>query len=108
MLPPKNRPRYLPTLTQVVTHAELEVVDQALPDVEVGVDFGVRNEDEEQRVQRIVEALIPQVNARMRETLQEMLDASLGQLESNLQSELETMVRRAISGRAATLDSGPL
>ena len=94
MLPPKNRPRYLPTLTHVVTQAELEVVEPTAQVVEVTTTAAI----DELRVQEIVQSLMPTISARLREISQTMLDERLHHLEANMQVEVESMVRRAMNG----------
>lgn len=92
MLPPKNRPRYLPTLTHVVTSAELaaELPSPLQYDVPPPAD-------NELLVQQIVQSLMPMVSARIQEALQEILDDKLHHLEASMQLEVESMVRRAMN-----------
>lgn len=94
MLSTKNRPRYLPTLTHVVTPAELAAVEP-LSSLENGASDPT---DNEQLVQQIVQTLMPIVSARIQESLQEILDDKLHDLEANMHLEVESMVRRAMNG----------
>lgn len=103
MLPPKNRPRYLPTLTQVVTQADLEVVD---PVVRATGDELSKDTDD-LRVQEITRSLMPTISARLREISQAMLDERLHHLEANMQAEVESMVRRAMNGCELTPNVRP-
>jgi len=100
MLPPKSRPRYLPTLTHVVTSAELTATALPSPS-EDEVSDPVGNE---QLVQQIVQSLMPMVRVRIQESLQEILDDKLHHLEANMQLEVESMVRRAMNGCRAPLN----
>ena len=93
MLPPKNRPRFLPTLTHVVTQAEFAAVGQSFSDSEVRELAG----DHEQRVQQMVENLMPQISNRIREALLKTVDEKLHHLEAGLRDDVESMVRRAMS-----------
>ena len=97
MLPPKNRPRYLPTLTHVVTSAELAAAEPRSLSAHGGLGLA----DNEQLVQQIVQSLMPMVSARIQETLQEILNDRLHHLEANMQLEVESMVRRAMNGCGA-------
>ncbi len=101
MLPPKNRPRFLPTLTQVVTQAEFATVGQSFSDSEVRELAG----DQEYRVQQMVEKLMPQISARIHEALLNTIDEKLHHLEANLRGEVESMVRRAMNACQATHDN---
>lgn len=103
MLPPKSRPRFLPTLTHVVTQAELVAVDQS------GLGSQVRgfNGDHEQRVQHMVENLMPNISAGIREALLETIDEKLHHLEANLRDELESLVRRAMNACDTSGVDGP-
>ena len=94
MLPPKNRSRYLPTLTQVVAPTELAAAGLNSSVNEVAS----RESVEELRVQEIAKKIMPAASARMREILQEMLDERLHQMEANLQLEVESLVRHAMVG----------
>lgn len=94
MPPPKSRPRYVPTLTQVVSSADLASFEPP-PAVE---SAGVDTPDNEQLVQQIVRSLMPMVSARIQESLREILEDKLHHLEANLQLEVESMVRRAMNG----------
>ena len=94
MLTAKNRPRFLPTLTQVVTASELANTDSSPHSAQGAPDIS----DNEQLVQQIVQSLMPIVSARIQESMQEILDDKLHHLEANLQLEVESMVRRAING----------
>lgn len=100
MLPPKNRPRFLPTLTHVVTQAEFAAVGQSFSDSEVRELAG----DHEQRVQQMVEDLMPQVTARIREALLATVDEKLHHLEANLRDEVESVVRHAMNACEASHD----
>lgn len=102
MLPPKKSPRYLPTLTHVVTHAELEAVE---PTAHVAGDAAPADIDE-LRVQQIIQSLMPTISARLREIAQTMLDERLHHLEANMQAEVESMVRRAMNGCESTSNVG--
>ncbi len=93
MLPPKNRPRHLPTLTHVVTSSEIAVAGYRLSEPQAEQN----SNDSEQRVQQIIQELMPQLSVRIRELLQELMDERLHLLEANLQQELPSMVRRAIN-----------
>ena len=93
MLPPKSRPRYLPTLTQVVTSAELAAVESVTPQV----DDVLEQPDNEQLIQQIVQSLALMVNARIQDAVQELLENQLHHLEAKLQLEVESMVRRAVN-----------
>lgn len=93
MLPPKNRPRFLPTLTHVVTQAEFAAVGQSFADAEVRELAGVH----EQRVQQMVEDLMPQISARIREALLETIDEKLHHMQANLRDEVESVVRQAMN-----------
>ncbi len=93
MLPPKSRPRYLPTLTHVVTAARLVAND--LPDVYASE--GALHEENEPLVQQIVQTLMPLVRLRIRESLQQLIEEQLHHLEANMQLEVESMVRRSVN-----------
>ncbi len=100
MLPPKNRPRYLPTLTHVVTADEIAEADSSAP-------FGhaaTAPVDSEQRINQMVQSLMPAITARIHESLQEILDDKLHQLEAELRRELESLVRRAVNGCGESSD----
>ena len=92
MLPPKIRPRYLPTLTHVVTSAEL-AANESPASLESGRSDSV---DHEQMVQQIVQSLMPKVKARIQESLREILEDKLHHSEANMQLEMEAMVRLAM------------
>ena len=94
MLPPKNRSRYLPTLTQVVAPTELAAAGLNSPANEVAS----RESVEELLVQELAKKIMPAVSARMREILQEVLDERLHQMEAKLQLEVESLVRHAMVG----------
>ena len=93
MLPPKSRPRHLPTLTHVVTSAELI----ATASISSPASDHSEPVDNEHRVQEIVQLLMPIVSARIRESLREILEQNSHQLEANMQREVESMVRRAMN-----------
>jgi hypothetical protein len=94
MLAPKIRPRFLPTLTHVVTPAELAGFGDSVPASEKET-LGC---DNEQLVQQIVESLMPLVSARITAVMQELMENHLHQLEANMQVEVESMVRHAMNG----------
>jgi hypothetical protein len=95
MLPSKNRPRYLPTLTQVVTSAELAGGESSFSASAQEVSKSL---DSEQLVQQIVQSLMPLVTARIQESVREIVDERLHHLEANMQLEVESMVRHAMNG----------
>lgn len=94
MVPPKGRSRYLPTLTQVVSPDELSGANADFLESEIPAG----PENDEQRIQRLTEDLMPQISARIHERIQEMWDAQLHQLEANLRADMESMVRDAVKG----------
>ena len=48
-------------------------------------------------VQQIIQSLVPLISARIKESLQEILDDKLHHLEANMQLEMESMVRGAVN-----------
>ena len=97
MLLPKSRPRYLPTLTHVVTAAEL------LPSANDmdAVSNSVVSTEHSSNLQELVDVVIPRVVAQMREELQANLEIQLHQFESKIRVEVESMVRDAVNGCVA-------
>ena len=104
MMPPKNRSRYLPTLTQIVAPTELA---SAISDTLANEVSSCESVDE-LRVQEIARTILPTASARMREMLQEMLDERLHQMEANLQLEVEFLVRQAMVGSEAQVNAEDL
>ena len=94
MLTSKGRPRYLPTLTHVVTAAEIVATDRSAPPANAATDHG----GNERLIEHIVQSLMPIVTARIQESLEEILDDKLHQLEANMQQKVESLVRRAVIG----------
>ena len=94
MPPLKSRPRYLPTLTHVVTAAEIGPVELSVSSASTAAPHGTND----QLIQQIVQSLMPMVNARIQESLQEILDDKLHHWEANMQLEVESLVRRAVNG----------
>jgi len=94
MVPPKIRPRYLPTLTQVVTEAELLHPRQdAGPDQKLPPSSRAAN-----KVQELVDLILPKLMYQMQQELQENMDLQLHRLEVKMRGELEVLVRHATNG----------
>ena len=93
MLPHKPRSRYLPTLTHVVTAVEKPVADMSASPANMVSHHNYN----ELLVQQIIQSLVPLISARIKESLQEILDDKLHHLEANMQLEMESMVRGAVN-----------
>lgn len=95
MQSPRNRPRYLPTLTQVVTEAELLSFGEvsSTPD-----QAPVQSSDAQAKAHEIVNLMLPKLMLQMREELQNNLEVQLHHLEAKLRSDVESMVRNAMNG----------
>ncbi len=93
MLPPKARPRYLPTLTHVVTADDL-ISYKAGNHASVSQSVVLESQT---KVQEIVDLLVPTVMARMREELLANLETQLHLSQSKLRIEVESMVRQMLN-----------
>ena len=93
MLPTKTRPRYLPTLTNVVTTADLVGPEHAKTPTHDGLIPAAN----ELLVQQIVQSIMPLVIARMHESLQKIMEDKLRHLDINMQIEVENLVRSAVN-----------
>lgn len=87
--PPRNLPRFLPTLTEVVNpRASIKTPTEAKPDMEETVSLVMG------RVDRVLERRIrEEANLLMRSQVAEHLE----QISARLRSELELLVRQAVS-----------
>ncbi len=81
--PPRNLPRFLPTLTEVVDPASVPTgaVSPGLPDEEL--------------VERVVQRLLPLLDRQLHERLGALVDAQLAEITVQLQHELEQALRRS-------------
>ena len=93
MLPPRGRPRYLPTLTHVITESDLLHIKSG-----GGASPGsALNLASSANAQEVVDLLIPKLMILMREELQTHLELQLHQLEAKIRLEAESMVRAAMN-----------
>ncbi len=92
MLPPKSRPRFLPTLTQVVSESELLHLGE---DMERDLECPQLN-GHATNVQDVTELLLPQLIREMRQDLQDHIDTQLHQLETKLRGELAALARHRL------------
>ena len=94
MSTPKIRTRYLPTLTQVVDESALiETPNEVEP-----LPPARQMEAQESDFQRCVDALMPVVQAQLREMVREVLDSQIHHLEADLRLRIESLVRSTMQG----------
>ena len=94
MLPPKARSRYLPTLTHVVTEDEFI---SSIAGEHASDNQSFANESKA-KVQEILDLLLPNVMARMREEMQASLEAHLEMAELKLRVEVASALGQDVAG----------
>lgn len=101
MLPVKPRPRFLPTLTHVVSQAdvlrEVEPVSMEPSTGNVSPDHAL--------VEQISASLLSQVMSEVRQRMQEIFEERMRNLEVTLQSEIESEVRQSLQSKLRSSDA---
>lgn len=83
---PRNLPRFLPTLTEVVDPA-------SVPVTAVAASPGL---SDHALIERVVQRLAPLLERQLHERLGALVDARLAQIAVQLQHELEQTLRRSV------------
>lgn len=90
MMPPKVPPRYVPTLTEVVT-----------PVASAGAGPQAQRMTEEQLVHRVLQRIDLLLDARLREAIATVVIEQTRSLAPALREEIETVVRKTVADALA-------